>query len=83
LERIRVEGRKVRVDVNPKFYNYETVLKTANTFDGICKTSVKQFDDCIVVFLQPKSKKTNIKNLGYEFYNHLLNTTKEINLGLA
>jgi hypothetical protein len=47
-----------------------------------CKIWITKGKDSIEVKLKPKSKKTDLKILGYEFYNHLLNTLKEIRTGV-
>jgi len=80
LERIKVEGRKVKVEVNPAFYSHYCVQKTKERFKKICQVSVIKKDDMLIVTLKPNSK-VNLEILGYEFYNHLLSTAKEIRSG--
>jgi hypothetical protein len=57
------------------------VKKTKKLFLKECKVSIKKRRDLIEVKLKPKSKKANLKIIGYEFYNHLLNTLKEMRTG--
>jgi len=83
LEKVRVEGKEVRVEVNPRFYSYEAVLLTKKVLKGVCQVSVRRKEDVILVSLKPKPKmKINLETLGYEFYNYLLNNVKEMRLGL-
>lgn len=78
-----MEGKEVRVEVNPRFYSYEAVLLTKKVLKGVCQVSVRKKEDVILVSLKPKPKiKINLETLGYEFYNYLLNNVKEMRLGL-
>lgn len=81
MEKVRVKKGKVEVSVNPVFYSKECVLKTKKVFSDFAKVTVKKTGDELVVLLEPKTK-ANIEEIGYEFYNHLLNTVKEMRLGL-
>jgi len=83
LERVKVKGREVRVEVNPNFYSYDAVLLTKKILANFCLVSIRKRDDVILVNLKPKPKmKINLETLGYEFYNYLLNSVKEMKLGL-
>lgn len=83
MERVRVEGKEVRVEVNPKFYNYEAVLLTKRILKDVCRVSIRKKGDVILVNLKPKPKmKINLETIGYEFYNYLLNNVKEMRLDL-
>jgi len=82
LERVNAKKDEVRIEVNPNFYNIDCVRKTGKLFSESCKVSVRKTNDIIEVVLKPKSKKENIGMLGYEFYNHLLNTAKEMRTGI-
>lgn len=59
---------EVIVKFNPLFYTQDTIKKAAKEFKAICKTEVKAQEE-IIVKLTPKDK---IKDLGYEFANHVL-----------
>jgi hypothetical protein len=81
LERVKVGKGSVEVSINPAFYSKECVLRTKKVFSDFAKISVKTFGSEIVVLMKPKSK-AKLGEVGYEFYNHLLNTAKEMRLGL-
>lgn len=81
MERVKVEKGKVEVTVNPAFYSKECVLKTKKVFSDFAKVSVKKSGDNILIVLKPKTK-VGLEEIGYEFYNHLLNAVKETRLGL-
>jgi hypothetical protein len=72
---------EVSVSINPSFYCYECVKKTKELFSEECKVIIKKRKDLIEVKLKPKSK-IDLEFLGYEFYNHLLNTLKEMRTGV-
>jgi len=83
LEKVRVKGKEVRIEINPAFYSYEAVLLTKKILKDVCQVSVRKKEDVILVSLKPKPKmKINLETLGYEFYNYLLNSVKEMRLGL-
>jgi uncharacterized FlgJ-related protein len=82
LERVNIEKREVNVSVNPNFYNYDCVKKTKKLFLEECEVTIRKRKDSIEVKLKPKSKKIDREILGYEFYNHLLNTLKEMRTGV-
>ena len=77
-----MERKEVRIEVNPNFYNMNCVKRTGKLFLGECKVLIKKRMDLIEVRLKPKSDKTNLEILGYEFYNYLLNTLKEMRTGV-
>ena len=69
------ERNEVKVDINTKIYNYNAVLLSVKDFldtnwiylDG-------QSDSSVSVFIKPKKpvENTDLKLLGYEFYNYVL-----------
>ena len=81
MERVNVEKEEVSLSINPNFYNYDCVKRTKKLFLKDFNIVVKKTKDSIEVKLKPKSKKVNLETLGYEFYNHLLNTLKEMRTG--
>lgn len=82
MERVNVEKGEVSISVNPNFYSYDCVKKTKKLFMKEYKVWIKKRKDSIEVKLKPKSKKANLEILGYEFYNYLLNTLKEMRIGI-
>jgi TRAP-type mannitol/chloroaromatic compound transport system permease small subunit len=73
---VTVKDGKVEVEINKKIYDYKCVLKTKDAFKKDNNVSIKK-GDMIYVTIKPK-KKVNLELLGYEFFNHLLNTLKEM-----
>jgi hypothetical protein len=79
-ERIKVEGNKVQLFINPKFYNFEAVKKVKEEFEQVCDVVAADEKSTIFVEMQPKEKVKfeELEILGYEFYNHLLSEVKEM-----
>ena len=81
MEKVKVEKGKVNVEINPNIYSYDSVLRTSEVFKKICRVKVKKSDGEIFVTLEPKVRGMPLEILGYEFYNYLLNTVKEMRVG--
>lgn len=79
-ERIKIEGNRVHVSINCKFYNFEAVMKVKEEFEQVCKVVATDGKSNIIVEIQPKRKVKfeKLEILGYEFYNHLLSEVKEM-----
>lgn len=82
MERVNIGKKEVSISINPKFYSFDCVKRTKRLFLKDCKVLIKKGRDSIEVRLKPKSEKINLEILGYEFYNHLLNTLKEMRTGI-
>jgi len=74
-----VEKDRVRVIINPVFYNFDAVKEVKKEFDQLSRNVVVDESSKITVFMEPKQKASpeELETLGYEFYNHLLNAVKE------
>jgi len=78
-EKIKVNGNRVQLFINPKFYDFESVKKVKEEFEQVCHVVAADEKSRIFVEMQPKKnlKPEEMELLGYEFYNHLLNAVKE------
>lgn len=81
MERVNVVKGEVNISINQNFYSWDCITKTKKLFLKECKVSIKKGQDSVEVKLKPKSKKVDLEVLGYEFYNYLLNTLKEMRTG--
>ena len=73
VDNLEMHANKVMVSVNPKFYNLDVVYSSLYNFleNCYCKVSGDP-DEEIFVELKPK-KKMDLKKLGREFNNELVN----------
>jgi hypothetical protein len=62
----------VIINLNPKFYDLYYITEVAEKFQNICKIVI-QYDrqSDIIITLKPKVE-VDIKNLAFEFCNHIL-----------
>lgn len=79
-KKVNVEGNRVQIFINPKFYDFEAVKLVKEEFEQVSDMVAADEKSMIFVEMQPKQKlkPEELEILGYEFYNHLLNATKEI-----
>ena len=79
LENVKVEENRVRISVNPLFYDINSIEIVKKEFGQISKIFQIKSNPITVLELQPKQKlkPEELEILGYEFYNHLLNAVKE------
>ena len=78
MEKIKVEKGRVKVEINPNIYSYDSVVRTSKTLKKACNVKIKKSDEAIFVTIKPRTKGIPLEVLGYEFYNYLLNTVKEM-----
>jgi hypothetical protein len=81
LERKRKENKEIKIKINSKIYDYDCILRTRKVFEQFCEIGLKkELNNTVEVTLTPKPSLENsdVKNLGYEFYNLLLNSVKEM-----
>jgi hypothetical protein len=80
LEKVKVEGNKVQLLINPAFYDFDSVVRVKKEFEQV--SQVVAVDNKSVIFVEMKPLKKispdEMEMLGYEFYNHLLNEVKEM-----
>ena len=77
MEKVKVKRGKVELNFNPKIYCYNCIIQTKKKFNKICRISIKKDSNNIKLVLIPKERNINLEILGYEFFNHALNTIKE------
>jgi hypothetical protein len=59
--------------LNTKIYKVNKILKVAQSFAKVCWVNVNgDANGIIQVSLKPRSENTDIKKVGYEFFNHVL-----------
>lgn len=79
LGKVKVEGNKVQLLINPAFYDFDSVVRVKEEFEQVSHVSVTDKKSVIFVEMKPRKKISpeEMEMLGYEFYNHLLNEVKE------
>lgn len=79
LGSVSVEDGRVKVFINPKFYDFEDVKRVKKEFEQVSNIIIADEKSKFCVVMKPKQelKPEEMDILGYEFYNHLLNAVKE------
>jgi His-Xaa-Ser system protein HxsD len=72
-KKIRIEEDFVELEVNPKIYSKEAVFAAGYIFLDKAYILLDQIKNNIIVYLYPQDKKCDLKKLGLDFYNELLN----------
>jgi hypothetical protein len=82
-EHVIVDKGRVRLNISPAIYDYFSIIKTREIFPKNLKISVKRDEHMLQVTIQPKvsMSRKELEIIGYEFFNHLLNTTKDVMTG--
>jgi len=77
---VRVEENKILLRVNKSFYDFETVENVKKQFEQIADvlTIDTKTDTLIEITPIQKLKSEEMEIIGYEFFNRLLNTIKEM-----
>lgn len=70
---IKVKNNHVEVEVNSKVYSSEVVFAAGYVFLDKAYIVLDKKKNTIIVFLYPQGKRKNLKKLGLEFSNELLN----------
>ena len=81
IDKILVDNKnnEVKINVNTKIYGLYNIFRAAQKFTESCFVLVDGDPiDVLQVTLKPKTKEVKLEILGYEFYNCLLSTLKEI-----
>jgi len=72
-KKIKVDREFVELEVNSKVYSKEAVFAAGYIFLDKAYILLDQIKNNIVVCLYPQDKKYELKKLGLDFYNELLN----------
>ncbi|MBL7197984.1 MAG: hypothetical protein ISS47_07780 [Candidatus Omnitrophica bacterium] len=70
---IKISKDCVELKVNPKVYSKETIYSAGYVFLDKAYILLDQDKDKIIVHLYPQKKSEDLKKLGLDFYNELLN----------
>lgn len=70
---IRINDGAVELRVNPDIYSKETVFAAGYIFLDKAYVLVDRDKDAIIVCLYPQHKDADLKKIGLDFYNELLN----------
>ena len=72
-KRMRIDKDFVELEVNPKIYSKETIFAAGYIFLDKAYILLDEVKGKIMVYLYPQDEKYNLKKLGLDFYNELLN----------
>lgn len=74
MKRVIVDEEKgiVKLSFNSHFYKEDFINQAVQAFSEIC--NIRKEEDFI--YLEPKNKETDLKKIGYEFYNYTLAVIK-------
>lgn len=77
---VRVEENKILLRINKSFYDFETVKNVKKQFEQIADVLTVDTKTSILIEIKPtqKLKSEEMEILGYEFFNRLLDTIKEM-----
>lgn len=70
---VKEKGDYVQIDVDAKVYSLELIFAAGYVFLDRAYIILDRKKDKILVYLYPQKKKKNLKKLGLEFFNELLN----------
>lgn len=80
MEKINVNKKENKVILNfrTEFYDIQSVMEATQAYSESCWTYLDgDASNVIQVVLSPKKKETDLKIMGYEFYNHVLSVMKD------